>query len=148
MAFMEDNFSWARTKAAWAFGFAVLLLGIPCVLSPAAFGEFDYWVGTISLVVFAIAEVLLFAWIFGMEKGWPEITRGADIVVPGAFKQIIKYVTPVFLLVVFVGSLPEIWATLTKPITPHVLLARLLLVGLFAGISALVYLAGKKKVTL
>ncbi|MBI4350388.1 MAG: sodium-dependent transporter [Elusimicrobia bacterium] len=148
MGFMEDNFNWGRTKAAWAFGFAVLLLGIPCVLSQEAFGEFDYWVGTISLVIFAIAEIILFAWVFGMEKGWEEITRGADIAVPAAFKHIIKYVTPLFLLVVFIGSLPEIWATLTKPITPQVLAARLLLAGLFAAISGLVYAANKKKVAL
>lgn len=148
MGFMEDNFKWGRTKAAWAFGFAVMLLGIPCVLSPAAFGEFDYWVGTISLVIFAIAEIILFAWVFGMEKGWHEITHGADITVPAAYKHIIKYVTPLFLLVVFIGSLPEIWATIVKPITPQVLIARLLLVGLFAGISWMVYIANKKKVTL
>ena len=148
MGFIEDNFKWDRTKAAWAFGFAVMLLGIPCVLSPEAFGEFDYWVGTISLVVFAIAEIILFAWVFGMEKGWKEITHGSDIVIPVAYKHIIKYVTPLFLLVVFIGSLPEIWATLTKPITPAVLMARILLLSLFAGISWLVYLAGKKKVAL
>ena len=142
----EDNFGWHRTKAAWTFGVAVLLLGIPCVLSQEAFGEFDYWVGTISLVIFAIAEIILFAWVFGMEKGWKEITHGADIVVPRVFKHIIKYVTPVFLLVVFIGSLPEIWATLTKKITTYVFLARILLVALFAAISALVYAANKKKV--
>ncbi|MDO8804159.1 MAG: sodium-dependent transporter [Elusimicrobiota bacterium] len=146
MGFMEDNFAWGRTKAAWTFGFAVLLLGIPCVLSQEAFGEFDYWVGTISLVIFAIAEIILFAWVFGMEKGWKEITHSADIAVPHAFKYIIKYVTPVFLLVVFIGSLPEIWATLTKKITMYVFLARILLVSLFAAISALVYAANKKKV--
>src|SRR3989338_2000065 len=145
MGFMEDNFRWGRTRAAWTFGFAVMLLGIPCVLSQEAFGEFDYWVGTISLVIFAIAEIILFAWVFGMEKGWKEITRGADIAVPVAFKHIIKYVTPLFLLVVFIGSLPEIWATLTKPITPQVLMARLLLAGLFAAISGLVYAAHKKR---
>jgi len=148
MGFMEDNFRWGRTRAAWTFGFAVMLLGIPCVLSQEAFGEFDYWVGTISLVIFAIAEIILFAWVFGMEKGWKEITHGADIAVPVAFKHIIKYVTPLFLLVVFIGSLPEIWATLTKPITPQVLMARLLLLGLFAAISGLVYAANKKKVAI
>lgn len=148
MAFMEDNFRWGRTKAAWTFGAAVLLLGIPCVLSQEAFGEFDYWVGTISLVIFAMAEIILFAWVFGMEKGWKEITRGADIKVPIAFKYIIKYVTPLFLLVVFFGSLPEIWATLTKKITGAVLFARILMVALFAAISGLVYVANKKKVAL
>lgn len=146
MSFMEDNFHWSRRKSARVFGLAVALLGIPCVLSQDAFGEFDYWVGTISLVVFAMAEIILFAWVFGMEKGWKEIMHGSDIAVPVAFKYIIKYVTPLFLLVVFFGSLPEVWAKLTMPITAQVLLARLLLAGLFAGVAGLVYAANKRVV--
>jgi SNF family Na+-dependent transporter len=32
---------------------------------------------------------------FGMDKGWREITSGADIKVPNIYKFIIKYITPV-----------------------------------------------------
>ncbi len=114
MGFLEDNFGWKRGPAAWVFGLAVLLLGIPCVLSQDAFNEFDYWAGTVALVVFALAEIILFAWVFGMDKGWKEITTGADIKVPVVFKYVIKYVTPLFLLIVFIGSLPSIWKEITK----------------------------------
>ncbi|MDD2804603.1 MAG: sodium-dependent transporter [Elusimicrobiales bacterium] len=148
MAFLEDHFGWKRRSGALAFGLAVLALGVPSVLSQEAFNEFDYWAGTIALVVFSLAEIILFAWVFGMEKGWKEITDGSDMKVPVAFKYIIKYVTPVFLLVVFVGSMPEIWATLTKKITTHVAVARLLMVSLFGGITWLVYLANKRRATL
>lgn len=107
MAFLEDEFSVQRRRAALYFGGAVLLLALPSVLlyNAGAFGEFDYWAGTFSLVVFGLAEVILFAWVFGMKKGWDEITRGSDIRVPGIFRFVIKYVTPVFLLAVFIGSL-------------------------------------------
>jgi hypothetical protein len=40
-----------------------------------------------------------------MEKGWKEINDGGDIVVPGIYKYIIKWVTPLLLIFVFVGSL-------------------------------------------
>jgi hypothetical protein len=40
-----------------------------------------------------------------MDKGWEEITRGADIKVPHFFRFVIQYVTPAFILVIFVGSL-------------------------------------------
>jgi SNF family Na+-dependent transporter len=40
-------------------------------------------------------ETILFSWIFGMDKGWREITSGADIKVPNIYKFIIKYITPV-----------------------------------------------------
>lgn len=147
MAFAEDKFGWDRRWGAVAFGVSVLLLGIPCVLSQEAFNEFDYWAGTVALVVLSLGEVILFAWLFGMEKGWREINDGADMKVPAAFRFVIKYVTPVFLLVVFVGSLPEVWSTITKKITFHVALARGLMLGLMAALAVLVHLADRRKET-
>lgn len=145
MGFMQDNFGWQRRTAAWMFGLLVFLLGIPCVLSQDAFNEFDYWAGTVALVVFALAEIILFAWIFGMDKGWKEITEGADIKVPLLFKYIIQFITPVFLIVVFAGSLPGIVESITKPVGVHVGIARTLMLILFVGIAVLVYIASKKK---
>lgn len=145
MAFMEDNFNWSRKKAAWSFGIAVLILGIPSVLSQKAFNEFDYWVGTVSLVLFAIFEIILFAWIFGIDKGWQEINEGADIKLPEVFKYIIKYITPIFLLVVFIGSIPEMWKNIINVSDRTVIMARILMIGVFIGISFLVYFAKKRK---
>jgi SNF family Na+-dependent transporter len=115
MGFMQDEFDFSRNKAAITFGLIVLAFGLPTVLlyqvdgagavDTVVFNEYDYWAGTVSLVVFALAEAILFAWIFGMTKGWAEINEGSDIKVPIIFKYIIKYVTPLMLLVVFVGSL-------------------------------------------
>jgi len=107
MGFLQDEFGWKRQASAWTFGLMVFVLGLPTVLfyNYGVFGEYDYWAGTVSLVVFAMLEIILFAWIFGMDKGWAEITRGADIRVPVIFKFIIKYVTPVILISVFLGSL-------------------------------------------
>jgi hypothetical protein len=69
------------------------------------FDEYDYWAGTVSLVVFALAETILFAWVFGMDKGWKEINDGADLRVPRIYRFIIKWITPFLLIFVFVGSL-------------------------------------------
>ncbi|QHT66890.1 sodium:calcium symporter [Rhodocytophaga rosea] len=107
MGFLQDEFKWSREKAAFSFGVIVLILGTPTVLffNEGVFDEYDYWAGTVSLVVFALAETILFAWIFGMKKGWKEITDGADIKVPDFYKFVIKWVTPFLLLFVFIGSL-------------------------------------------
>ncbi len=107
MGFMQDEYGWSREKGAWSFGTIVLLLGLPTVLffNQGVFDEYDYWAGTVSLVVFALAETILFSWIFGMEKGWKEINAGADIRVPTIYRFIIKYITPALLLFVFLGSL-------------------------------------------
>ena len=106
MGFLEDEFQLDRLKSACLFGLAAFLLGLPTVLffSHGVFDEFDYWAGTVSLVVFAMFEMILFAWVFGMDKGWREITAHADIQVPLVFKFIIKWVTPTLLLLVFVGA--------------------------------------------
>jgi neurotransmitter:Na+ symporter, NSS family len=116
MGFLQDEFGWKRGNSAVAFGFIVFALGLPTVLffNYGVFDEYDYWAGTVSLVVFALFEIILFAWVFGMDKGWKEINMGADIKVPNIFKFIIKYITPLLLLFVFVMSVPDIWAKITN----------------------------------
>lgn len=107
MGFMRDEFGWGRNKGAITFGLVVLALGLPTVFffQYGVFDEYDYWAGTVSLVVFALAETILFAWIFGVHRGWDELKRGADIELPVIYRPIIKYVTPAMLSVVFLGSL-------------------------------------------
>jgi len=116
MAFLRDEFNWKESNAAWMFGGLVLILGLPTVLfyNYGVFDEFDYWAGTVSLVVFAFAEIILFAWVFGMDKGWAEINMGAEIKVPKAYKFIIKYVTPLILGAILINSLPDIWENLSN----------------------------------
>lgn len=167
MGFMMDEFNWKREKSAWAFGAAVLLLGLPTVLffNYGVFDEYDYWAGTVSLVVFALFETILFAWIFGIKKGWKEITDGADIKVPGFFKYVILVITPLILGCVFVGSLPDIWNTITnvslnKEIADatdtniisqletkkfFVNISRIFLLMVWMGIAYLVYIAYQKR---
>lgn len=107
VGFLQDEFKWRRGSAALTFGIIILILGLPTVFffQQGVFDEYDYWAGTVSLVVFAMFEAILFAWFFGLKKGWSEINRGADIRLPVIFKYLLQYVTPVVLIVVFVSSL-------------------------------------------
>jgi SNF family Na+-dependent transporter len=107
MAFMQDHFKMDRARSAKLFGIICLVLSLWCIFfyGYGAFFEFDDWSGTFALVVFALLESIAFAWVFGIDKGWEEINRGADITIPHFFKYVIKYVTPTFLLCVFLGSL-------------------------------------------
>ena len=99
MGFMADEFGWSKNKGAWSFGLIALILGLPTVFffKEGVFDDYDYWAGTVSLVAFAFFEVILFSWVFGINKGWDELTRGADIKIPVVFKFIMKYVTPLLL---------------------------------------------------
>jgi len=107
IGFMKDEFNFSEAKAAISFGLVVLILGLPTVLffNYGVFDEYDYWVGTVALVVFALAETILFSWIFGLKRGWKEITDGSDIKVPVVYKFIIKWITPFLLIYVFLGAL-------------------------------------------
>jgi hypothetical protein len=107
MGFVQDEFGWTKNKSAILLGIAILIMGLPTILffEKGVFDEYDYWTGTVSLVVFALAEVILFAWVFGMDKGWKEITDGADMRVPRIYRPIIKYVTPLFIGIIFLTSL-------------------------------------------
>ncbi|WP_339837833.1 sodium:calcium symporter [uncultured Flavobacterium sp.] len=109
MGFMQDEFNWSKIKGAWSFGGLALLMGLPTVIfyKQGLFDQYDYWAGTVSLVVFAFLETILFSYIFGIKKGWAEINRGADIKIPGIYKYIILIVTPLLLGSVLVTSIPD-----------------------------------------
>ncbi len=107
VGFFQDEFGWRKGRAAIGFGVIILIIGLPTVLffQQGVFDEYDYWAGTVALFVFAMFESIMFAWVFKLDKGWAEITRGSDIRVPLFFRFTLKYITPVVLIVVFVASL-------------------------------------------
>ncbi len=109
MGFVKDELGWSKNRSALLLGLVILVMGLPTIFffEKGVFDEYDYWTGTVSLVVFALAEVILFAWIFGMDKGWKEITDGADMKVPRIYRPIIKYVTPLFIGLILLASMFE-----------------------------------------
>lgn len=66
----------------------------------AALGTIDFWVGNVCIYVLATIQVILFGWVFGVERGLEEIRRGAQVHVPRGIIYVIKYVSPVYLLTV------------------------------------------------
>ncbi|MEJ2081452.1 MAG: sodium-dependent transporter [Acidobacteriota bacterium] len=106
VTFLEDEFGLRSARASQTFGLAAAGLGLFCVVfyPSGAFDEFDFWAGTFSLVIFALAEAFVFSWIFPLETGWAEINRGAQLKIPHIFRVLIGYITPAFLLVIFLGA--------------------------------------------
>jgi SNF family Na+-dependent transporter len=107
ISFLQDEFNFKKKNAALSFGIAVLICGLPCVLfyGQGVFEEFDYWAGTVGLFFFALCEVILFSWIWGINKGWKEFNYGAKIKVPVFFKYITMYITPTVLILIFSAAL-------------------------------------------
>ncbi|MEW6515792.1 MAG: sodium-dependent transporter [candidate division FCPU426 bacterium] len=153
VAFIEDEFNVGRKKAVWFFGIAAFLLCQPAIfgLAHGVVDELDFWGGTFSLVLFGTIEAILFAWIFGMEKAWEEIHTGADLTLPRIYKFIIKYVTPVFLLVILGFWLAQegLPTLLMKNVPAEnrsvVLAVRLMLLLIFTGLCLGVWLSWRRR---
>jgi len=153
VAFLEDEFDITRKKAVGIFAVVTFFLCQPAIffLKNGVVDELDFWGGTFFLVVFATIEVLLFAWVFGMEDAWDEIHHGADLRVPRIYKFIIKYITPPFLFAILGTWLWQEWLPIIRMDTvaaadrPYILATRAGLILLFATLAVLVGLAWRRK---
>jgi len=155
IVFLQDEFNLDRKTASILF--AVVTFNLCQVViffnGHGALDEMDFWGGTFCVVVFAMIEVILFAWVFGMDKAWSELHSGSDIRIPKIYRFIIKYVTPMFLLLILgFWIVQEGWPTLLMKKTPmekvpFVIGTRVLLIDLFALLAFLVWLAWRKRQT-
>lgn len=66
-----------------------------------ALATFDFWGGSFVVFIMATIQVIVFGWVFGIDKGMAEITRGADIKIPRFVGVLIKYILPAYLLAIF-----------------------------------------------
>ena len=101
IAFLQQEYERTRKQAVvMVMGLAVALGTLHVLFYHRQFLDvWDYWAGTFGLVIFAAIEIVLFSWIFGIDRGWKEMHIGADLRVPLVYKFIIKWVTPAFLFV-------------------------------------------------
>jgi hypothetical protein len=68
-----------------------------------ALDTLDFWVGSFFVFVMAALQIVFFGWVFGLDRGWREAHEGARIRIPRFYRFVIKYVAPLYLLVIFVG---------------------------------------------
>ncbi len=68
-----------------------------------ALDTIDFWVGSFMIFIMAAVQIICFGWVFGLDRGIDEAHRGAKMHIPVVYRFIIKYVAPVYLIVVFVG---------------------------------------------
>ena len=143
IAFFQNVYGWKRAKAVTVFGLASFALSQPAIwwLGRGAVDEMDFWGGTFCLVVFGTIEIIIFGWIFGIDRGWKEIHRGSLVTLHPLFKVVIRYITPGYLL-----FLLAFWfydnakATIgmsgvAEADRPFVLATRWLLVAVFVGLA-------------
>ena len=108
IAFLQEGLGLTRTRAVAVLcgvGTAGTLLVVWFSKNLAAMDTLDFWVGTFCIYLLACVQAFLFGWVFGPKRGLEELDRGSDLRLPRIFTFVIKYITPVYLLVVFV-----VWA--------------------------------------
>lgn len=153
VAFLEDEFQVPRDCAVKVFaGVCFVLCQLPIfLLSHGVMDELDFWGATVFLVLFATVEVILFGWVFGIDRAWDEIHRGARLRLPRIYRFIIKYVTPLFLFVIIgMWLYQDWWGIITmgnvKPeVRPYILMTRLILLGVFLTLCAMVQVAWRQR---
>lgn len=153
ISFLKENFNFSHRKATTIIA-AGSLICVQFVVFFLEFGfldEMDYWAGTFGLVILALIEIVIFAWIFGMDKGWKELNTGSDIKVPKFFYYVIKYVTPLFLIILLVAwTIEEAFdKLLMKGVAPenipYLWGARILMIVILLVLLFMIHLAWKRR---
>jgi len=62
----------------------------------------DFWMANFFIFIFATFQTLIFGWVIGRDKGYRELTSGAEIRVPHWIMFMIRYVSPTFLIGIFI----------------------------------------------
>lgn len=104
IAFLEEVLPINRKQSVALLG---LVTSMGCIFivyvskGVKALDTIDFWVGTFCLFVLATIQVILFAWVMGVDKGFKEMEKGAELKLPKFMKWVIKYVSPTYLLIIF-----------------------------------------------
>jgi SNF family Na+-dependent transporter len=114
IAFLEEGLGIARKASVALLGMITGMGSFFLIYfskGSLALDTMDFWIGTALIFVLAMVQVILYAWVFGAEKGFQFANEGADLRLPRVFNFVIRYISPTFLLVVFVmwcwQKLPE-----------------------------------------
>ena len=105
IAFLEEALTLNRRQSVAILGI-ITSMGTMFVVyfseSLKALDTLDFWVGTFLIYVLATFQIILFGWVWGTKNGLKEADEGAAISIPAFFGVVMKWITPIFLLVVFV----------------------------------------------
>jgi SNF family Na+-dependent transporter len=105
IAFLEEAMGIGRRQSVAILGILTLLGSAFVVYFSAgakALDTIDFWAGTFLIFILATIEIIVFSWIVGLKRGLEWAHEGAAIRIPRIFAFIMQWVSPVFLLVIFV----------------------------------------------
>jgi SNF family Na+-dependent transporter len=108
IAFFEEGLKTNRRTSISLLSFITLIGSLFVIYFSkdlVALDNMDFWIGTFGIYVLATIQIIIGAWIFGVDKVYEEAHKGSLIKIPKIFKFVIKYVSPSYLLIVFISWL-------------------------------------------
>lgn len=105
IAFLEESLKINRKQSVALLGM-ITAIGCGFVVyfskDVKALDTMDFWVGTFLIFVLSTVQIIVFGWDLGVDKGFKLAHEGSMIRIPDFFKFVMKYISPTFLLIIFV----------------------------------------------
>lgn len=113
VALLEEDLGINRKLGSLIVFILYFLLGLPVALDSSLtyFGELDNWVGSYLLVVLGLFDVIVGVYLFKPDNLWKELHTGALIRIPSLFKYILMTLTPIYILILLVGTTIDYYNT-------------------------------------
>ncbi len=149
IAFLEEGFGLGRRFSVLLLAFIVSLGALIVIYFSkglVALDTFDFWVGNYLVFTFGMIEFILFGWVFGARRAREEMLKGAEIPVPRIYWFLVKYVSPVYLLAIFLlfcrYKMKDYIVAIMQDKVVEYVLAFIVSVAVFFGM--LIWQAGKR----
>ncbi len=138
IAFFEEGLGLERKTSVTFLGL-ITLIGTGFVaffsMENKGLGYMDFWVGTFAIYLLAMLQVLVGGWFFGAEKALEEANRGSYLKLPPWVAWIWRYVSPAFLILIFIlwiqQELPKKLEALESDVTMQLTVTFLVVLSAF-----------------
>ncbi|MCG5055069.1 MAG: sodium-dependent transporter [Myxococcales bacterium] len=149
IAFLHEALGMPRPRAVLWLGLLVFTGSLWVIYYSKdlkALDTMDFWVGTFLIFVMAGVQAVIFSWVMGVDRGMAEAHLGAQIRIPRVFRYVFRYVTPAFLLVIFIGFSVQSLPASVKAVLSSAVAAKttLFVLGIAALLAALVRVGERK----
>lgn len=108
VAYLEEATGMRRKTSTPILGMITFFISIFVVYFSKdlkAMDTMDFWMGQVMIYTFAMIQTVVFAWCLGAERGRRLANQGSLLRLPKIFSFVIKYITPVVLIAVFLAWL-------------------------------------------
>lgn len=106
--------------------------------------ELDFWAGAVFLLLFALIEIIVFVWVFGVDNFYRELTSDTSIRLPKLFVYIIGIVSPLFIIFIGYFWFSEKILDVLQETDPYKWMARLFILIFLVFLMALAVVSRKR----